>query len=107
MSTFRVYGMTECKARQLARASTPPHARETLDEYEERVQKRFESIMNSNRQVPISAAFDAPQYAEQFIRMAKQAGRSRNLCIKYPKKVLVRKRKKSVYQTVWQEYTRD
>lgn len=24
MSTFRVYGMTECKALQLARASTPP-----------------------------------------------------------------------------------
>lgn len=26
MSTFRVYGMTECKALQLARASTPPQA---------------------------------------------------------------------------------
>lgn len=51
MSTFRVYGMTECKARQLARSSTHPHARETVDEYEERVQERFEKIMESARQV--------------------------------------------------------
>lgn len=75
-----------------------------MDEYEERVQERFEKIMDSARQVPLSAAFDAPQYAEQFIQMAKKAGRARNLCIKYPKQVLVKKRTKTVYQTVWQEY---
>lgn len=78
-----------------------------MDEYEERVQERFEKIMGSARQVPLSAAFDAPQYAEQFIQMAKKAGRARNLCIKYPKKVQVVKRKKAVMQTVWQEYVRD
>ncbi|MDC8443728.1 hypothetical protein JJO83_13655 [Halomonas aquamarina] len=60
MSTFRVYGMTECKARQLARASTPPKPGDSVDEYEERVQERFEKIMDSARQVPLSTAFDAP-----------------------------------------------
>jgi hypothetical protein len=31
-----------------------------VDEYEERVQERFEKIMDSARQVPLSTAFDAP-----------------------------------------------
>lgn len=82
----------------------PPKPRESVDEYEERVQERFEKIMASARQVPLSAAFDAPQYAEQFIQMAKKSGRARDLHIRYPKKVQVMKRKKPVMQTVWQEY---
>ena len=78
-----------------------------MDEYEERVQERFEKIMDSARQVPLSAAFDAPQYAEQFIQMAKKAGRARNLCIKYPEKVKALRKNKPVMQTVWKEYVRD
>lgn len=107
MSTFRVYGMTEHKARQMARASVFPKSRESVEEYEERVQQRFEKIMDSARQVPLSTAFDAPQYAEQFIQMAKKAGRVSNLCIKYPAKVKVLRKNKPVMQTVWKEYVRD
>jgi len=105
MSTFRVYGMTECKALQLARASTPPQAGESVSEYEERVLERFNVIMESKRKVPLSAPFDAPQYAKQFIEIAKRSGRARDLRIMFPKKVQVMKRNKPVTQTVWQEYT--
>lgn len=103
--TFRVYGMTECKALQLARASTPPKPGESVSDYEDRVQERFEKIMESKRQVPLSSSFDAPQFANQFIEIAQRSGRARGLHIRHPVKVQVMRRNKPVTQTVWTEYT--
>ncbi|MGO3214802.1 MAG: hypothetical protein ACTIJ4_01730 [Halomonas sp.] len=107
MSSFRVYGMTECKALQLARASTAPKSAESVSEFEDRVTERFNQIMEGKRNVPLSQPFDAPQFARQFIEMAKRSGRARDLRVMYPKKVQVMRKNKAVMQTVWQEYVRD
>jgi len=104
MSTFRVYGMTEHKAKHLARSSTPPIPRESVAEYEERVQERFKKIMGSKRSVPLSSSFDAPQFASQFMDLAKRSGRCRGLHIRHPVKVQVMRRNKPVTTTVWKEY---
>ncbi|SES11747.1 hypothetical protein SAMN04487958_107160 [Vreelandella subterranea] len=104
MSTFRVYGMTECKAMQLARASTPPHPLESVEEFEARVQERFKKIMEGNRAVPLSSSFDAPQFANQFIEIAQRSGRARGLHIRHPVKVHVLRGKKPATRTVWKEY---
>lgn len=104
MSTFRVYGMTEAKARQLGRA-LPPKNRESIEEYEERVQERIEKLMNGSQVVPLSALFDAPQFAQQFIAMAQRSGRCRDLCIKHPVRVQAIRKFKPITKTVWTTYT--
>lgn len=103
MTTFRVYGMTESKARQLARA-LPPKNRESIEDYENRVQERFERLMSGGKEVPLSTAFDAPQFAKQFIDLAKRAGRYRNLHIRRPETIQVQRGKKTVSTTYWKEY---
>ncbi|RUR51496.1 hypothetical protein [Vreelandella populi] len=100
MSTFRVYGMTEAKARQIARSLAPKN-NESIEDYETRVQERFEKLMNGGKEVPLSAAFDAPQFARQFIDIARRSGRCRNLHIKYPVQVKAMRKNKPVMKTVW------
>ena len=83
----------------------PPQPGESISDYEQRVQKRFDKIMESKRQVPLSSSFDAPQFANQFIEIAQRSGRARGLHIRLPVKVQVMRRNKPVTQTVWKEYT--
>lgn len=101
---FRVYGMTESKALQLARQNTFPLSGESLADFEKRIQKRFNKTMESKRKVPLSKAFDAPQFANQFIFLAKRSGHARDLHIRHPVEVKVVKRGKPVTKTVWREY---
>lgn len=103
MSTFRVYGMTESKARQMARA-LPPRNQESIEDYEKRVQERFEKLMDGSKEVPLSTAFDAPEFAQQFMALARRAGRCRNLHIRRPETIHVKRGKKMVPTTYWKEY---
>lgn len=67
MSTFRVYGMTESKARQMSR-TLAPKSNESIEDYETRVQERFEKLMSGSKEVPLSASFDAPPVRQAVYR---------------------------------------
>ncbi|SDL78779.1 hypothetical protein SAMN05661010_02555 [Modicisalibacter muralis] len=54
--------------------------------------------------VPISAVFDAPQFAREFITLAQRTGRCRSLHIRRPVEVDVVVRGKPKKKTEWQEY---
>lgn len=97
MSTFAVFGMTLDVAKAEARKKTAgtrknakaPGGVEPIPEAEwlELVAKRTEKIMGGTvRQ--LSPLFDAPQYAEQFIELARKTLRCRDMQIR-AKAVLV------------------
>lgn len=60
--------------------------------------------MGGKQEVPLSASFDAPQFAKQFIDIARRSGRCRNLHIKYPVQVKAMRKNKPVMKTVWTTY---
>lgn len=69
------------------------------------MRKKFDALMEGKRVIPVSASFDAPQFARQFIDMARRSGRHRHLVIKHPQEINVVKRGKPAKKTVWLEYT--
>jgi len=101
---FRVYGMTEHEARRIAERSTPPNSVGTPKEWDEVVAKKMEMIMESKRQAALSAIYDAPQFCEEFIALARRSGRCRGVHVRRPVRVTVTRRGKPVETTVWQEY---
>lgn len=101
--SFRVYGMTEHEARRLAQRSTPPTLADSLADWEAKVAEKAEKIMESKRNVPLSAVYDAPQFCREFIDLALRSGRCRGLHIRRPVKVEVTRRGKPVEKVVWQE----
>jgi len=92
MSTFAVFGMTIDVATAEARKKTSgtrknlkaPGGVEPIPEPEwlELVRKRAEKIMGGATVRQLSPMFDAPQYAEQFMELARKAGKSRNIRIR-------------------------
>lgn len=82
---FRVYGMTEHEARRIAERSTPPNSVGTPKEWEEVVAKKMEKLMESKRQAPLSAIYDAPQFCEEFIALARRSGRCRGAACSPPR----------------------
>lgn len=100
---FRVYGMTEHEARRIAERSTPPSSLKTPDEWQKVVDEKIEKLMGSKRQAPLSPIYDAPQFCEEFIALARRAGRCRGLHVRRPVKVQVTRRGKAVESTVWKE----
>lgn len=92
MSTFAVFGMTAdvalAEARKTAKTTKPsgkvgcPPVDMTLAEWNEEVQKQAEKIMQGKKVRQLSPAFDAPQYAEQFVTLARKAGQYRDLRVR-------------------------
>jgi len=78
--------MTERFAREEARKKTPTSngKRElTMDERAEKVEQRVARVMAGKRVVQLSGMFDAPQFAEQFIRlMQNDSAARRDICIR-------------------------
>ena len=98
MSTFAVFGMTLDLAKTEARKKTSgtrknlkaPGGVEPVPEAEWRtlVEKRAQKIMGGGTVRQLSPMFDAPQYAEQFIELARRTLKCRDMHIR-AKAVLV------------------
>ena len=92
MSTFAVLGMTLDVAKTEARKKTAgtrknakaPGGVEPIPEAEwlELVAKRTEKIMGGGTVRQLSPLFDAPQYAEQFIELARKTLQCRDMRIR-------------------------
>lgn len=108
MSTYAVFGMTEHFARDEARKKTATKSggRDlTEQEWLERVEARVQKIMEGKRIVQLSGMFDAPQFAEQFIRlMHSDNSARRDISIRARVRVSVdaAKKTKKAYQLKWQ-----
>lgn len=92
MSTFAVFGMTAdvalAEAREITKTTRPsgkagaPPLQLTLAEWNEAVEQRAAAIMASEKVKQLSHLFDAPQYAQQFIELARKSGQCRDLRIR-------------------------
>lgn len=98
MSTFAVFGMTRDVAMAEAKKtvkSTRPAPKNigqkielTVDEWLHKVCQKADQIMGGGKVKQLSPLFDAPQYAEQFIELARKTLRCRDMHIR-AKAVLV------------------
>ena len=98
MSTFAVFGMTHDVALAEAKKRTKGTRKNVkapggvepipLSEWLELVEKKADQIMGGGTSRQLSPLFDAPQYAEQFIELARKTLRCRDMRIK-AKAVLV------------------
>jgi len=102
MTTFAVFGMSESWAREEAKETTSTHKMDggkrlerTIAEWEEAVEAEVERIMASKKSVRLSPMFDAPQYAQQFMEMARASLVCRDLKIR-TKAVLVDAKNKPI-----------
>ena len=104
MSTFAVFGMTASAAladarkqtkitKPIGKAGCPPQEL-TPSEWGEAVQRNADAIMTSEKVKQLSALFDTPQHAQQFIELAKRAGACRDLKIRCKAALLDQKGKK-------------
>ena len=92
MSTFAVFGMT----RDVALAEAKKKVKGTrknlkapggvepipMEEWLALVEKKAANIMEGNQVRQLSVLFDAPQYAHQFIELARKTGKCRDMRIK-------------------------
>lgn len=91
MSTFAVFGMTRAIAIAEARKKTPTTRADKsrggvepipMNEWLAMVEAAAEKIMQGTQVRQLSELFDAPQYAEQFIALARKAGDCRDMRIR-------------------------
>lgn len=92
MSTFAVFGMTMDLAMSLAKKTTKttranpkpgqPAIELSLEDWMLKVERNAEGIMGGAKLRQLSPAFDAPQFARQFIELARKTGRCRDLKIR-------------------------
>lgn len=112
MSTFAVFGMTRSVATASARRVTPSvrgGVEVPLEEWELEVIKRADKIMSGARVVQLCKPFDAPQFAREFIQLARKHEDCRDLRIRAraPKKDAFGaplKNKKGAPVIGWQEW---
>ncbi|WP_223538742.1 hypothetical protein [Pseudomonas sp. BF-R-12] len=102
MSTFAVFGMSENWAREEAKEHTNTYKMEngkmverTIPEWELAVEAEVARIMAGKKCVRLSPMFDAPQYAQQFMEMARSSIVCRDLKIR-TKAVLVDAKNKPI-----------
>lgn len=102
MSTFAVFGMSENWAREEAKEHTPTFKNVdgkridlTVTEWQAEVEAQIAKIMGGKKCVRLSPMFDAPQYAQQFMDMARKSIVCRDLKIR-TKAVLVDALKKPI-----------
>lgn len=104
MSTFAVFGMTAsaalAEAKKKTRTTRPsgkiscPPVDLSPAEWDEAVKRNAEATMAGERVKQLSALFDTPQHAQQFIDLAKRAGACRDLKIRCKAALLDEKGKK-------------
>ena len=85
MSTFAVFGMTRHIALQMARKKTSNIVGNTIipeSEWDNRVSAAADAIMSGSKIKQISDAFDAPQFAQEWIDLCRRSGHSRYLHIR-------------------------
>ena len=89
MSTFAVFGMTRNAALIEARKKTPAVQAKggeavpiPMAEWLALVEKAADRIMEGAHTRQLSPLFDAPQYAEQFIALARKADKCRDMRIR-------------------------
>lgn len=92
MSTFAVFGMTAdvalAEARKITKTTKPsgkvgcPPLELTLAEWEQAVADCAAAIMAGEKVKQLSQMFDAPQYAQQFMELARKTGKCRDLRIR-------------------------
>lgn len=89
MSTFAVFGMTCDAAMDLARRTVKttrrtPHGEQGIPmaEWLELCEKRAEKIMEGTKTKQLSPLFDSPQYADDFIALARRTLKCRDMHIK-------------------------
>lgn len=95
MTTFAVFGMSENWAREEAREHISTYKMDggkmvelTIAEWLDAVEAQVKKIMAGKKCVRLSPFFDAPQYAQQFVEMARSGIKCRDLKIR-TKAVLV------------------
>lgn len=81
MSTYAVFGMTRHKALEMAKRDTQDKSHETEAQWLARVQKAADDIMQSDQTTQLSEKFDSPQFAREFMELARKH-ESRHLQIK-------------------------
>jgi hypothetical protein len=99
MSTFAVFGMTRAAALEIARAKTPSVVKNVIipeSEWTQRVEQTADAIMSGKRVKQLSAAFDAPQFAEDFLQIARRMESCRDMQVK-AKQVVTDANGKPVY----------
>ncbi|MBF8703050.1 hypothetical protein [Pseudomonas putida] len=91
MSTFAVFGMTRdvalAEAKKRVKTSKPgkaggPSIQLTPAQWDEAVAKYADKLMSGEKVKQLSNLFDAPQYAQQFIELARKQGDCRDLRIR-------------------------
>lgn len=98
MSTFAVFGMTRdvvmTEAKKTVKTTRPDpknlgqKIELTVDEWLHKVGQKADQIMVGVKVKQLSPLFDAPQYAEQFIELARKTGKCRDMRIR-AKRVMV------------------
>jgi hypothetical protein len=92
MSTFAVFGMTRdvamAEAKKTVKTTRPDPKNVgqkielTVDEWLYKVALKADQIMGGVKVKQLSPLFDAPQYAEQFIALARKGGKCRDMRIR-------------------------
>lgn len=91
MSTFAVFGMTRAAAEAEARKKTPTTRADKsrggvepipMNEWLELVEAATSATMEGGRTRQLSQLYDAPQYAQQFIDLARRSGQCRDMHIR-------------------------
>ncbi|MBJ2253307.1 hypothetical protein JFT59_19075 [Pseudomonas sp. MF6784] len=92
MSTFAVFGMTldvaMAEARKTVKTTRPDPKRPghkielSVDDWLIKVTQKAEQVMGGGRIKQLSPLFDAPQYAEQFIDLARKGSKCRDMRIR-------------------------
>lgn len=120
MSTFAVFGMTRDQALAEARKTVKttrktPKGEEslTMDEWTALCEKRADEIMQGQKVKQLSPMFDAPQFAREFIEVARRTLECRSLQIRFRSarndetgKLIINKKTGAPVVT-WQDYRHD
>lgn len=120
MSTFAVFGMTRDQALAEARKTVKttrktPQGEEqlTMSEWTALCEKRADEIMCGCKIKQLSPLFDAPQFAREFIEVARRTLKSRSLQIRYRGVLkdetgrLIINKKTGAPRIGWQDYRND
>jgi hypothetical protein len=114
MSGFCVFGVSREQCRKAAEESTPTTENKTtipVDEWRRRVVEKARELFEggASRSKQISPAFDAPQFAEEWVRIGLSSGAITNPVImtrgtKLDKKGAVRMNKRGMEIISWIPY---
>lgn len=111
MSTFAVFGMTKAKATADARKRVKTY--DTIggkvvnfpeSEWLARVETEVEKTMAGERDVQLSEAFDAPEFARAYLDLCNRLERSRGLHVRYRKRSDHPDPKTGKHKYSWEEW---